>query len=135
MLIEKYVRKYLFIYNNLTIKNFGKFSVVADTEFNKANSSLYLPLSKKVIFNKHERDFFDNDFFLFVGVGENISPDEAYRKIQEDVNYLKLKLNNDELVTIKDIGSFKFFNEEFTFFGITSVENNPFLFGLKPLKL
>lgn len=135
MLLEKYIRKYLFLYDIVTIKGFGKFSLVTDNESHKVDSNSYFPVCKKVIFDKFERDFIDNDFYYFVSIYENISTDQAYNLINEDVNYLKLKLNNGELITIKDIGSFKYFNDEFTFFPITTLENNPFTFGMKPLKL
>ena len=110
MLLSQYISDLLYLYECVTLPNFGAFlSHPISARINEATSDFYPP-QKQLSFNAQLKS---NDGLLasYISDVENISFEAATRKIEQQISQLKSRLEKGDTVEFKHIGELTFSEE------------------------
>ena len=132
MQLENLIKELIYTNDCVTIPDFGSF--IANrfpSIYNKEESKFYPP-SRRITFNSKIKN---NDGLLasFISKENNISYDQAVKKIHEEVVKWKRVINKEPLV-LKDLGELSF-NEDENLVFKPDLDSNHFIesFGLSPI--
>ena len=105
--IVHYIGKLLFEHNCVIVPDFGGFVAEYKSAQIHPTQHIFNPPSKSIAFNKNLKN---NDGLLanFIAKNENITFENAETHIKQFVSYCKSELQNDNKVTLKNIGQFSF---------------------------
>ncbi|MCB0806308.1 MAG: SPOR domain-containing protein [Bacteroidales bacterium] len=101
-----YISELLYEHDCVILPGFGGFvTQYAPAKIHPINHTFYPP-SKNILFNSRlTRD--DGLLIDFIAGKENKNYDEASREVNTFIDHIRAKLENDEKVVLKNIGSFK----------------------------
>ena len=132
MQLENLIKELIYTNDCVTIPDFGSF--IANrfpSIYNKEESKFYPP-SRRITFNSKIKN---NDGLLasFISKENNISYDQAVKKIHEEVVKWKRVINKEPLL-LKDLGELSFNKDENLVFK-PDLDSNHFIesFGLSPI--
>ena len=133
--ISVHISQLLFHHECVILPNFGGFVCNYKPAYIQTVQHKFHPPSKQISFNKN---LVANDGLLthYVSKKEQVSYDEALKKIEGFVLTLKTKLRTNKEVTIEDIGTFVMDNENRIHFEPSLTENYLLSsYGLTPIQV
>ncbi len=105
MLMQQYIKELLYQHECVTVPNFGAFLTRSVNVLIQAESGIFTPPSKEVSFN-HLLKSNDGILAFYMAQKENISYEQALRKIEKEVTVWKQRLNTQHL-TFAGIGEMR----------------------------